>query len=361
MTNQRRRFLKDSALAGAALGLFGVPVRADAQRGSATAVPTARAQAFMSLFGLKYPIVQAPAGGAELAAAISNAGALGHIALWAGAQTEAAAATAVKNLRGQTTRPFLANYVLTFEPRSLGAALDAGLPAVQFSWGIPTNESVAAIRKAGAKFGVQVGTALAARAAVDAGAAYLVAQGNEAGGHVQSSAPLAELLPLVLKEAGNVPVLVAGGITTGQRLRAALNAGASGAVMGTRFMATQESSGHDDYKNALVRAHTDDAAMSVCYSDGWPAATHRTLRNGTLNRWEAAGCPPPGKRPGEGDIVARRAGGGGVMRYSIATPSRGLEGAVTDMAMYAGQGVGDVKDIPPVRDLLTRIWAECLG
>ena len=358
--NSRRRFLKDSAAAGAALGLFGIPASAAAQ-GVATRPPTARAEAFMSLFGLKYPIVQAPAGGAELAAAISNAGALGHIALWAGAQNDAAAANAVKSLRDQTTRSFVGNYVLTFEPRSLAAAVNAGLPIVQFSWGIPSGESVAAIRKAGAKFGVQVGTAIAARAAVDAGAAYLVAQGNEAGGHVQSSTPLAELLPLVLKEAGSVPVLVAGGITTGQRLKAALVAGASGAIMGTRFMATRESSAHDDYKNALVHAQAIDAAMSVCYGDGWPGATHRTLRNGTLNRWEAAGCPPPGKRPGEGDIVARRASGGGVMRYAIATPSRGLEGTVTDMAMYAGQGVGEVKDVPPVRDLLARIWAECVG
>jgi nitronate monooxygenase len=361
MTNSRRRFLKDSAAAGVALGVFGIPASATAQGGSTIRRPTARAEAFMSLWGLKYPIVQAPSGGAELAAAISNAGALGHIALWGGAQTDAAAVTAVKSLRGQTTRPFVANYVLTFEPRSLGAALDAGVPVVQFSWGIPARESVRAIGKAGAKFGVQVGTAIAARAAVDAGATYLVAQGNEAGGHVQSSTPLAELLPLVLKEAGSLPVLVAGGITTGQRLRAALIAGASGAIMGTRFMATQESSAHDDYKSALVHAQAADAAMSVCYGDGWPGATHRTLRNGTLNRWEAAGCPPPGQRPGEGDIVARRANSGGVMRYSIATPSRGLEGTVTDMAMYAGQGVGEVKDVPPVRDLLARIWAECVG
>jgi hypothetical protein len=47
------------------------------------------------------------------------------------------------------------------------------------------------------------------------------------------------------------------------------------------------------------------------------------------------------------------------LRYSIATPSRGLEGTVTDLAMYAGQGVGDVHDIPLVKDLLARIWSEC--
>src|SRR5207248_11292885 len=131
----------------------------------------------------------------------------------------------------------------------------------------------------------------------------------EAGGHVQSSTPGSELLPLVLKEAGRTPVLVAGGVSDGHALQKILAAGAAGAVLGTRLMATQESSAHAEYKKALVQAHATDAAMSVCYQDGWPGATHRTLRNGTLNRREAAGCPPPGKRPGEGDVVATRANG----------------------------------------------------
>ncbi len=358
MARTRRRFLKDSLLAGAAMPILGVAQAARAQTAS-PALPTVRAKGFMALFGLTYPIVQAPAGGADLAAAISNAGGLGHIALWGG--TQDTAAENVSNLRKQTKRPFVVNYVLSFDPRSLPTALDAGAPIVQFSWGIPSKESVVAIRRAGAKFGVQVGTAIGARAAVDAGADYLVAQGNEAGGHVQSSTPIADLLPLVLHEAGNVHVLVAGGVSTGHALRARLLAGASGVVIGTRLMATEESSAHPDYKQALLQAHAPDAALSVCFQDGWPGATHRTLRNGTLERWEAAGCPPPGKRPGEGDVVATRANGTKVLRYGIATPSRGLEGTVTDLAMYAGQGVGEIHDIPPARDLLARIWSECVS
>src|SRR5262252_7656380 len=216
MTTSRRQFLRDSVMAGAAMPLLGV----SQSQSVLPAMPTARTNAFMALFGLKYPIVQAPAGGADLAAAVSNAGGLGHIALWGG--TQDTAAQNVSNLRKQTSRPFVVNYVLSFEPRSLPSALDAGAPIVQFSWGIPTRESVVAIRNANAKFGVQVSTAIGARAAVDAGAAYLVAQGQEAGGHVQSSIPLFELLPLVLKEAGEIPVLVAGGITTGRALRSAL-------------------------------------------------------------------------------------------------------------------------------------------
>ena len=359
MANSRREFLHEAIITGAAVGMFAGDGATAQTGGAVEAMPTDRATTFMALFGLRYPIVQAPAGGPELAADISNAGGMGHVALW-GATPESARQT-VANLREQTKQRFAVNYVLTFEPRSLPAALEAGAPVVQFSWGVPTQMMVSAVRQAGAKFGVQVGAASGARAAIDAGADYLVAQGLEAGGHVQSSTPLYELLPLVLKEAGQTPVLVAGGIATGRSLRKALLAGASGAIVGTRFMATQESTGHLEYKQALVEAQVDDAAMSVCYQDGWPGATHRTLRNGTLQRWEAAGCPPPGKRPGEGDVVATRPNGTKVLRYSIADPSRGLEGKVTDLAMYAGQGVGDVKDIPPVRELLARLWTECLA
>jgi nitronate monooxygenase len=196
---------------------------------------------------------------------------------------------------------------------------------------------------------------------VDLGADYLVAQGTEAGGHVQSSTPLYELLPKVLEVAKGTPVLVAGGISHGAKLRTALIAGASGAVVGTRFVATQESEAHAQYKEALVRAEGKETAMSVCFQDGWTGATHRTLRNDTLERWEAAGCPPVGSRPGEGDVVATGPNGITATRYSTLSPRQGFRGTLTDLALYAGQGVGDVKDIPTAQQLVERLWAECLA
>jgi hypothetical protein len=78
-------------------------------------------------------------------------------------------------------------------------------------------------------------------------------------------------------------------------------------------------------------------------------------------RWETAGCPPAGKRPGEGDVVATRPNGTKVIRYQHASPQRGYEGAVTDLAMYAGHSVEDVKDLPAASDLIERLWAECLS
>jgi nitronate monooxygenase len=361
MATTRRNFLMESIVAGAGLGVYGAST-AHAQQGAQSTVPTSRAEALMALFGLQYPIFQAPHGnatGPELAAAISNAGAMGALAL--SGRTPEAARQWVEAVRGQTDRPFLVNYILAFDPLSLGAALEAGAPIVQFSWGQPTPVQLAAVRKAGAKFGIQIGNVESARAALDAGAHYLVCQGIEAGGHVQSSTPLLDLLPRVLDEARTTPVLAAGGIGNGQKIRVALLAGAAGAVLGTRFVATQESLAHPDYKNAIIRAEAKDAAFTVCFQDGWPGAMHRTLRNPTLTRWEGAGCPPVGRRPGEGDVVARRTDGSSVLRYYLASPDRGLQGTITDLALHAGQSVGDVKDLPPARELVARLWAECLA
>jgi nitronate monooxygenase len=313
----------------------------------------------MARFGLRYPIMQAPYGGPALAAAISNAGALGTVSLWVG--TDDQARERVKTLRAATRQLFAVNYVLTFEPRSLPAALDAGAPIVHFSWGLPSPWMIAEVRARGAAFGVQIASVDGARAAVDRGAAYLVCQGVEAGGHVQSSTPLNELLPRVIEQALDTPVLAAGGITHGRHLRAALGAGASGVLLGTRFVATQESLAHPAYKEAIVRAAAGDTALSVCFQDGWPGATHRTLRNATLERWEAAGCPPVGQRPGEGDILAHRVDGTSVARYHFASPQLGVDGNVMELALYAGAGVDDVRDLPPAGELVRRLWEECVA
>jgi nitronate monooxygenase len=253
MATSRRRFLVNSLVTGAGLRALGASAVEAAQGTQETAMPTSRAKALMSLFALQYPIFQAPHGnatGPDLAAAISSAGAMGALAL--SGRTPEAARQLVSAVLRQTTRPFLVNYILTFDPRSADAALDAGAPVVQFSWGLPTKALIAAVRTAGAKFGIQVGNVDGARAALDLAANYLVCQGTEAGGHVQSSTPLYDLLPRVLEEAKQTPVLAAGGIGHGRKVREVLLAGASGAVLGTRFVATQESLAHPDYKNAII-------------------------------------------------------------------------------------------------------------
>lgn len=133
---------------------------------------------------------------------------------------------------------------------------------------------------------MQVTSKESAKAALDLGADYLVCQGTEAGGHVQATRGLYEALPKVLEEAKEKPVVASGGIGNGECIRKALLAGASAAMLGTRFVATLESNGHPAHKQAILAAHAEDTALSVCFQDGWPA-THRALRNRTLR---VVGC-----------------------------------------------------------------------
>jgi len=294
MAGTRREFIKTTAAAGAMFGVADASGSDASQSRRTIPLPTQRAKALMELFGLKYPIFEAPHGPAtspELAVAVSNAGAMGALASL-GSPEEAR--NAVSKVRSATKGYFIVNYILHREPTSLQAALDAGAPIVQFSWGIPTREMISAVRAANAKLGMQVTSAESARAAQDLGADYLVCQGTEAGGHVQATRGLYEALPIVLEEARQKPVVTAGGIGNGQGIRKALLAGASAAALGTRFVATVESNAHPDYKRAILAAYAKDTALTICFQDGWPA-THRALRNRTFVMWDAAGCPSPGK------------------------------------------------------------------
>jgi nitronate monooxygenase len=363
MTRARREFLKTTA-AGALFGIAGGSRLDSWQLQSPIFLPTQRAKALMALFGLKYPIFEAPHGRQtcpELAIAVSNAGAMGALASL-GNPDEARAA--VSKVRLATKGPFFVNFLLAVapmsgsEPTSLTAVLDAGAPIVQFSWGMPSKEAVAAIRAAGAKMGMQVTSAESARAALDLGADYLVCQGTEAGGHVQATRDLFETLPIVLQEARDKPVVASGGIGNGQGVREALMAGASAAMLGTRFVATVESNAPPAYKQAIVAAYAKDTALTICFQDGWPAM-HRALRNDTFVRWDAAGCPPPGKRPGEGEVLMSRSDGSKVRRYWYQSPVQGEEGSITECALYAGRSVEFVKDLPAAGELVKRLWREC--
>ena len=363
MIRDRREFLKKTAV-GALFGMAGAASSKASQQASNVRLPTERAKALMDQFGLKYPIFEAPHGrqtSPELAIAVSNAGAMGALA---GLGKPDDARVAVSKVRSATKGPFFVNFLLATvpmsgsEPAPLRAVLDAGAPVIQFSWGVPSKEAVAAIRAAGAKMGIQVTSQESARAALDLGADYLVCQGTEAGGHVQATRGLYEALPMVLQEARGKPVVASGGIGNGQGIRDALLNSASAAMLGTRFVATLESNAPLEYKRAIISAHAGDTALTICFQDGWPAM-HRALRNRTFVMWDASGCPPPGKRPGENDVLLNRPDGSNVRRYWYQSPVSGEQGHITDCALYAGQSVEVVKDLPDAGELVRRLWREC--
>jgi nitronate monooxygenase len=178
------------------------------------------------MLGIDQPIVQAPiAQVPQLAAAVSNAGALGTVAL---AWSDDPGAV-VRETAALTARPFGGNFVLTEDHhRRLDQALEAGLRIVTFLWGDP-GSYVEPVHDAGGIVMHTVGSAEEARRAVASGVDVIVAQGWEAGGHVWSRVATLPLVPAVVDAVAPVPVIAAGGIGDARGVAAVLALGAQAA------------------------------------------------------------------------------------------------------------------------------------
>jgi len=296
--------------------------------------------------------MQAPLGrgaAARLAGEVSRAGGLGTLgASWTepGVLREQ-----IRSIARVTDRPFCVNLVLDFvQDERLEVVVEERVPWVSFSFGLRP-ELIARAHAGGVRVLAQVASADAARAAAGARADALIVQGVEAGGHVESVVGLLPLLAEV-RRAVSLPLLAAGGIADPASALAALAAGASAVVMGTRFVASDECDAHPRYKSRLLAAEGRDTVLTELFDVGWPAP-HRVLRNSTYERWLAAGRPPPGQRPGEGENVAE-----GVPRYAVNLPLASTGGDVEAMAMYAGQGVGAIDAVEPAAAIVERFASE---
>ena len=312
----------------------------------------------MNIRDLEIPIIQAPIEASiELAATVSGTGAIGSFqGTWVKPNI---AAGIVDGVSSKTKNPFIVNFVLSFEPYAFDAVIEAGAPAVTFSWG-HAPELIDRAHRNNVAAGVQIGTARGAKIALSQGADFLICQGVEAGGHVQSTIALETLLPQVLSISGDVPVFAAGGLAAGNDIAWALSLGATGVMLGTRFVATKESEAHQQYKEFIVASSGADSVYTLCFDGGWSLVAHRVLRNATLNMWEDAGCPIVGKRPGEGDIVARGKSQNQIKRYDHYTPMQSItDGDANEWCLYAGTSCEGVKDIPSASELIHRLWTDC--
>jgi nitronate monooxygenase len=285
--------------------------------------------------------MQAPLGrgaGPRLAWEVSRAGGVGTLgASWT---APGVLREQIRSIARVTDRPFCVNLVLDFaQDERLEVVVEERVPWVSFSFGLHAG-LIARARAGGARVLVQVASADEARAAAGARADALIVQGVEAGGHVQSVVGLLPLLAEV-RRAVSLPLLAAGGIADPASARAALAAGASAVVMGTRFVASEECDAHPRYKERLLAAEGRDTVLTELFDVGWPAP-HRVLRNSTYELWQAAGRPPHGQRPREDQDVAD-----GIPRYAVNLPLSSTRGDVEAMAMYAGQGVGTIDAVEP--------------
>lgn len=304
--------------------------------------------------GITIPIVQAPLGGAvtpELAAAVSNAGGLGTLPLWRASKDTLK--EQVRRTRALTTKPFAVNLNMDFpQDEQLDACIEEGVPVISFFWQDPSS-LVRKAKDAGAIVMHTVASAQDAVSAVDNGVDIIVAQGWEAGGHVRGTVATMALIPAVVDAVKDVPVIAAGGIADGRGMAAALALGASGVWVGTRFLASSEVAIHGEYQQRILKAsETDTVYCEELFDVGWPRAPHRALRNSTYAGWAEAGRPESGKRPNEGEVIARSPNRGDIVRYSSFTPGPDVEGSVEALSLWAGQGVGVVKEVVPAAQIV---------
>ncbi|CAB3746089.1 NAD(P)H-dependent flavin oxidoreductase [Paraburkholderia solisilvae] len=292
-------------------------------------------QSLLKMLGISNPIIQAPMAGVStpaLAAAVSNAGGLGSLGV--GAMNAEGARKVIRQTRALTGKPFNVN-VFTHVPAVADAAVeDAWLkwlapvfgrygasapeklseiytsfvedeamldvfleekPAVvSFHFGLPSQDIIRALKRAGIILFSSATNVREAAASVEAGVDVLVAQGIEAGGHRGMFDPDAFdeglgtfALTRLLVEKFAVPVVAAGGIMDGAGIAAALALGAQAAQLGTAFVASPETSIDDGYRAAILGAQAEHTMLTSAIS-GRPA---RSMMNRFTELGRASNLP----------------------------------------------------------------------
>jgi NAD(P)H-dependent flavin oxidoreductase YrpB (nitropropane dioxygenase family) len=315
--------------------------------------------------GLEHPVVQAGMGGgaagAELAGAVSAAGGLGTVGT-TGPRSFAAALRAARSRA--PGRPVAANLLVPFLRHAhIGACIEERVALVVFHGGLP-RRALAELRSAGIPAFCTVGGQAQARAAVRAGAAGLVAQGVEAGGHLAADLPIADVLPAVVSVAEGRPVFAAGGVADAGDVRRVLGMGATAAVAGTRFLLTEECRAHPDYQQRVLSAQR--TVRTLLFGLGWPLA-HRVVPNAATERWCRDGDPPWVQALSRLSAPLRRAPIDTSTRLSAmqraslpmftpALPLRWMPADSVDRcALYAGESALRIDDVLPAGEALARL------
>lgn len=294
------------------------------------------------LLGIKYPVIQggmAWTSDANLAAAVSNAGGAGIIG--SGGRTVEWTRDEVRKAKGLTDKPFGVNVMLMApniveiiemlcEEKVAFVTLGAGNPVPH----------IATFHAAGIKVIPVVPSVKLAKRIEAAGADAMVVEGMEAGGHIGKQTTMA-LMENVLPAVQSIPVLVAGGISDGRALAAALLMGAEGVQMGSRFLLTTECPAHPAAKEAIVKA-TDTDSVATGYSRNLGV---RCLANAFTDAYtakEIAGAPKEE-----------------LMQMGTGTNRKGiLEGDTVNGTVMCGQSLNVLNDVLPCKEVMERIIAE---
>jgi enoyl-[acyl-carrier protein] reductase II len=217
------------------------------------------------LFDIKYPIIQAGmvwCSGWRLASAVSNAGGLGLIG--AGSMYPEVLLEHITKCQQATTRPFGVNVPLLYPDidKLINIIVDNGVKIVFTSAGNPASWT-GFLKDRGVTVVHVVSSVKFARKAEQAGVDAVVAEGFEAGGHNGREETTTLVLIPMVRDAIRIPLLAAGGISSGRSMLAAMALGADGVQIGSRFAASEESSAHENFKNRIVTSAEGETLLTL--------------------------------------------------------------------------------------------------
>lgn len=297
------------------------------------------------MFGIDVPIFLAGMGQvayARVCAAVCEAGGFGTLGMVSA--TPEQIRDEMREVRRLTSKPFGVDLLAALPDQMLAAIdviIEEGASAFIAGLGVP-ERVIEKCHRAGVKVISLCGKVQHAVRAEQAGCDVVVAQGTEAGGHTGQVAGMA-LIPQIV-DAVRIPVLGAGAIVDGRGMAAALALGAQGVWIGTRFIASEEGRAAQAFKQRIVEADGSETIVTRCYS-GKPM---RVLRNPYVEEWERK--PQEIKRFPEQLVVSWQAGVTDYATDEGADPQRTM--------MPAGQGVGGIHEILPVREIIQRMVEE---
>jgi len=294
--------------------------------------------------GIEYPIIQAGMGGvarAELVAAVSDAGGLGVIG--AAMMTPAILRQQVRKIKDLTDKPFGVDLLLAQGwpglEEMIQVMFEEEVPVFASGLGNP-GPYAEEMHRHGMTILAVIGAVRHARRVVEGGTDIVVAQGTEGGGHTGRIATMA-LVPQVVDAVAPIPVAAAGGVADGRGLVAALALGACGVWVGTRFVATKEAFGHDNYKHKIVEATEEGTQVTRCFT----GKDCRVIKNRYQEQWEDR----------QGEIKP--------FPFQMMVDSEKLDGAIrwgnTDLGlMPAGQISGAIHEVKSAGDVVREIIEE---
>ena len=299
-----------------------------------------------NLFKVEYPIIQAGmiwCSGWQLASAVSNAGGLGLIG--SGSMYPDILREQIQKCKAATSRPFGVNVPLLYPDidQLMQIIIEEKVKIVFTSAGNPATWT-SHLKSNGITVVHVIANSKFATKAEDAGVDAIVAEGYEAGGHNgREETTTMCLLPIIKKSVKKIPVIAAGGIGSGRSMMAAFALGAEGVQIGSRFVLSQESSAHINFKNRVLGAKEGDTTLTLKQ-----LTPVRLVKNEFFSKIQEAESRGAGVEELK-QILGR------------ARAKKGMfEGDLAEGELEIGQVVSSITEILPAAEIVKEIWTEFL-